>query len=187
MLFKIWYDDGGSFLIMTHFLFGVGGIISPLMSKPFLIKIDQEEMADNRCLKLHHQNLSSIVDSASTVQNSSVIRTNSDQSSSNTSFDIDCVFIEFSNITVTIGCASENCTSQNTSSNDVSSVVFKETNVHFAYLISAFIVFSAAVPFLVFYITSRNKSEKSDIQTDKPKEEAKVSNKVKILATGLCA
>ena len=185
MLFKIWHDDGGSFLIMTHFLFGVGGIISPLMSKPFLIKIDQEESADNRCLKFINQNLSSIVDSASTVQNSSVIRINSDQGSSNTSFDIDCVFIEFINITVTIGCTSENCTSQNTSSNDVSSVVFKETNVHFAYLISAFIVFSAAVPFLVFYITSRNKSEKSDIQTDKPKEEAKVSNKVKILATGL--
>ena len=185
MLFKTWHDGGGSFLIMVHFLFGVGGIISPLMSKPFLIKIDQEESAGNRCLKLHHQNFSSIVDSASTVQNSSEIKTNIGRSSFNTSFDIDCVFIEVSNITETIGCTSENCTSQNTSSKDLSSVVFKETNVHFAYLISAFIVFSAAVPFLVFHITSRNKSEKSDIQSDEATKEGKVSYKVQILATGL--
>ena len=185
MLFKTWHDNGGSFLIMVHFLFGVGGIISPLMSKPFLIKIDQEESAGNRCLKRNRQNFSSIADSASTVQNSSEIKTNSGQSSFNTSFDIDCVFIEFSNITDTIGCTSENCTSQNTSSSDLSSVVFKETNVHFAYLISACIVFSAAVPFLVFYITSRNKSEKSDIQSDEATKEGKVSNKVQILATGL--
>ena len=182
MLFKSWHDDGGSFLIMTHFLFGVGGIISPLMSKPFLIKIDQDESADDMCFKRNHHNFSSIVDS---VQNSSEIKTNSRQSSFNTSFDIDCVFIEFSNVTDTYGCTSENCTSQNTSRSELSGVVFKETNVHFAYLISAFIVFSAAVPFLVFYITSRNKSEKSDIQSDEPTKEGKVSNKVQILATGL--
>ena len=38
MIFAIWHSEGGVFLQMTHFLFAIGGILSPLVSKPFMIR-----------------------------------------------------------------------------------------------------------------------------------------------------
>ena len=37
MMFSVWHDKAGPFVQMTHFLYGIGGIVAPLVAKPFLI------------------------------------------------------------------------------------------------------------------------------------------------------
>ena len=47
MLFSVWHDKSGPFVVMAHFVYGVGGILSPLVAEPFLIKTQPQTTRTN--------------------------------------------------------------------------------------------------------------------------------------------
>ena len=150
MLFSVWKSEAGPLFQMTHFIMGIGGILSPLVAKPFMIRITLETQGQN------------ITDGISN-DSISAIEWHSNYSGEETN-------IEMMN-------ASTNLTFDGA----VHSV--KNTKVQFAYLITAVVALSAALPFLLFFITgdgSEQDKDKSCNETTK-----RVSSKIQVLVVTL--
>ena len=47
MLFSVWNDKSGQIVLMSHFVYAVGGILSPLVAEPFLIKTQPQTTRAN--------------------------------------------------------------------------------------------------------------------------------------------
>ena len=47
MLFSVWHDKSGPIVVMSYFVYGVGGILSPLVAEPFLIKTQSQTTRAN--------------------------------------------------------------------------------------------------------------------------------------------
>ena len=178
MIFATWHDEAGPFLQMMHFLFAMGGIISPLVSKPFQIKVN-----DIRRVNVTDINPATNI---TNMSSSNVL------SPSNNLTEFGCNLTAFVDISETfdrnpaLGREHINgafLNTQNTSCEEVSITVSKETNVHFAFLIAAILVFSAALPFFVFYKTNKKPSQESNTPHETKEDTKKVSNKVQLMAT----
>ena len=154
MLFSVWKSEAGPYFQLTHFFFAIGGILSPLVAKSFLIQITPQTLSQNTT-----GGLSGLIsnDSAFTMDR----RSNCSAEETvgkimNASTNIDC---------------------------DGAVIFVKNTNVQFAYLISAVVVLSAALPFLVYFITgSRKVQENEESQNENAK---KVSSKIQVLVVTL--
>ena len=133
MLFSIWNKEAGPYFQLTHVFLSIGGILSPLLVKPFLIQT----------LEMNNQNSTDIH-----LNGNGSTHTHSPK----------C------NGTLTNGTVANAC--------DVAIKVEKDTNVHFAYLISAIIMMTAAIPFLVCYISGSRKDSEKEKSNEENSEKA---------------
>ncbi|XP_045169901.2 sodium-dependent glucose transporter 1A-like [Mercenaria mercenaria] len=108
-LVSLWDEEGRPYMQALHFCFGFGGIISPLVTEPFL--------AEKECLDAQGNG-------------TDIISTNT---TAETLYD-------------SVSMATD---ALNSSSNGTCEEVYGETYIHFAYLISFFILFSSSLPFFI--------------------------------------
>lgn len=132
---------------MTHFLFAVGGILSPLVSKPFMIRTIQ-----------------ALEENVTTLPSSGFNNTTSQYAYGCNQFDTETKDENFS----TAECSS-------------GATVSKETNIQIAFLIGAVLAFSAALPFLVFYIKGRNNQQERNTEHGENESLNKLPGKVQLL------
>lgn len=137
MMFAVWQSDAGPFLQMVHFLFGLGGILSPLVSNTFSIKNVRSARTENGANE-SWSNQSNISLSVWPTVNCNAVATHNGTGISS----------EFSHF-------------------ESAGIITKETHVQFAYLINAFLAFSAAMPFIVLFLTSGRQEQKEEIQSTK--------------------
>ena len=147
MLFSVWHDKAGPFVQMTHLLYGIGGIVSPLVAKPFLIKVSKYLSAQTATTD-------------DFAANSSVTNWQPNCSTGNETM------VDMDNASIIVRCNS-------TAGFD------KYTRVHFAYLIGALLMASAALPFLIFYTQGKVKEQAGDSQTQ-TEQSTKVFGKPRI-------
>ncbi|KAL4227343.1 hypothetical protein ACF0H5_012787 [Mactra antiquata] len=80
LLFKIWGADGGPFLQLVHAIFAVGGVLSPLLAKPFLMKTTYDGSTTNlsSCTIMNGMN------SSMNTSDSNLLENTTNQSNNNT-------------------------------------------------------------------------------------------------------
>lgn len=154
MIFDIWHSDGGVFMLMMHFLFAVGGIVSPLVNKPFMIKTvhkfeENVTTMTSKCLINNASQCDQFTDAEREIENYSA--------------------------------------PASVQNNDIVTVL-EETNIHTAFIIVAVLSFSAALPFLMFYIGNKKEDKERDKEPEEKENSSNLSNKVKLLTVSLlCA
>ena len=154
MLFSVWQSEAGAYFQLTHFVFGIGGILSPLVAKPFMIRTIPSTLGQNITDGLANGSVSSVTMVTGWHVNFSEIKPGNWSMIPNTTRNI---FDEPANL--------------------------KETEVHVAYLITAVVAMSGALPFLLFFITGgRRELEKDETCSKNTK---RVSNKIQVLVVTL--
>ncbi|GFO11637.1 sodium-dependent glucose transporter 1 [Plakobranchus ocellatus] len=182
---RIWGRDGPVLMQLLHFCFALGGVVSPLVTEPFLAV-----RSDDRTAGLHHNS-----DTDGQRQTSPIIGSvnHKDQDSINN------MSLEFS-VTSSSFIPAKN-SSYYPDSTPIPDENSRSTNVHWAFLITGLVVIVASTPFFFLYNKSRRakrKAKRSQSDKDAEKEsladDATTSQYRKIpfsthilLVAGLCA
>ena len=143
---RLWRSEGRALLQFIHFTFAVGGMLSPLYTEPFL------------AVKEQHQNFSSRSVNTSSAHHLFT------PGSPNTSPVYEIMLRSNSSLAHDMVVNSSSLHFPSVNSSGV--VVYSDTQIHYAYLITGIFCFIAAAPFLVLYVTNRSKADDDNNDTD---------------------
>ncbi|GFS23893.1 sodium-dependent glucose transporter 1 [Elysia marginata] len=164
---RIWGKDGHVLMQLLHFCFALGGVVSPLVTEPFLAAKKNGETAEDSA------NLSSHAGSSS--HGDYDLRDSLSRGSS--------YRINLSDLSPALNMShyyDMNHLSLNTSSDNLRLQESRQTNVHWAFLITGIIVILSSIPFIFFYCKSRQTD--TEVQTDTNKDDAVYQRKIPLIA-----
>ncbi|KAL4228766.1 hypothetical protein ACF0H5_011808 [Mactra antiquata] len=137
-LVSLWDEEGRPYMQALHFCFGFGGIIAPLVVEPFLAKKECVLLVNNTGIN------QAFLDSEDNVSMTTI-------NDSMTTMGLDWTNIDSGQNSANISCIDQ----------------YGETNIHYAYLISFFVIGSSMIGFIYMYLESKCKKKIRHMAADK--------------------
>ena len=153
---------------LLHFCFALGGVVSPLVTEPFLAEREHEKAPGRNQNISHHRGSNSV---EIHLHHEPINVSNYDEHLNVSNFSSDPVeHIGFSLLNL-----SSSTHQSNTNESHLELSESRETNVHWAFLITGIIVILTSTPFIFLYKKSRREEKK--LETDEKEEDVETPNK----------